>query len=260
LTIADELRKLQELHSAGALTDEEFSQAKSAVLNGTGPVPSPARPNSKLFPIDPTEGLTSAQLRTMRIIFGTLLVGVVAFLGIVLYVVQVQNHGQGMARPRDLPIVSLVATVVFGVCALLAFILPGLQTRSALRRILAGTWKTPDGVPPTLYATVGAKLMAVRQTTMMLGLGLLNTPAFLGCVAYLQEAHPLALGVSGAAAVLMVCKIPTEKRVRAWLERQAEVLNELHQQEDSAGNSQSRTPTEKGVMKNGASSKTEPND
>jgi hypothetical protein len=34
MNIADELRKLQDLHRAGALTDEEFATAKAAVLAG----------------------------------------------------------------------------------------------------------------------------------------------------------------------------------------------------------------------------------
>jgi hypothetical protein len=36
MNIADELRKLNELHQRGALTDEEFVAAKAAVLTGVG--------------------------------------------------------------------------------------------------------------------------------------------------------------------------------------------------------------------------------
>lgn len=34
MSIADEIRKLEELHAAGALTDQEFSEAKQKVLSG----------------------------------------------------------------------------------------------------------------------------------------------------------------------------------------------------------------------------------
>lgn len=37
MALADELAKLQQLHGSGALTDEEFAQAKEAVLRGTPP-------------------------------------------------------------------------------------------------------------------------------------------------------------------------------------------------------------------------------
>ena len=44
MNIADELRKLQELHSSGALTDEEFAQAKAAVLEGASRGAKPREP------------------------------------------------------------------------------------------------------------------------------------------------------------------------------------------------------------------------
>src|SRR5262252_6572810 len=37
MDIADELKKLQQLHESGALNDEEFARAKQLVLNGTTP-------------------------------------------------------------------------------------------------------------------------------------------------------------------------------------------------------------------------------
>jgi hypothetical protein len=234
MTIADELRKLQELHSTGALTEEEFAQAKAAVLMGIPQAPSPASQDNNVFPIDPTESLTPQRLRTMQTIAGALLVGVVVFLGFALNLVWVQHNGQGMAPPRALPVVSFVAVAMLAICAPLAFVIPRMQTRLALRRILTGTWKAPDGFPPTHEITGGAKLMNVCQTTLIVGLALLQGSAFMGCMAYLLEAEPLTLGVIGVAIVLMLWKFPTERRVRAWLERQAEVLTDLRQQEDSA--------------------------
>jgi hypothetical protein len=190
--------------------------------------------HGNLVPIDPTDCLTPGHLRTLRITAGAILMGVVCFLGIALWIVQLQRHGQGMAPHGDWPVVSFVAVAVLGICAPLSFIIPSLQTRSALRQILAGTWKIPAGVPPTTYATSGAKLMAVRQTTLTVGLALLNGPAYLGCIAYLLEAHPIALGVVAVAIVLMLWKFPSEGGVRIWLERQAEALNELQQLQDLA--------------------------
>src|SRR5207237_8078997 len=111
------------------------------------------------------------------------------------------------------------------------FIGPGLSTRSALRQILAGTWLPGN---QAAFATGGAKLMGLRMATLIVGLAMLEGTAFFGCIAYLLEAHPLALAVVGVAVVLMLCKFPTEARGRAWLERQADRLNELRQQQDAA--------------------------
>jgi hypothetical protein len=41
MSLTDELRKLQELHQSGALTDEEFAKAKEALLNAPAPPPGP---------------------------------------------------------------------------------------------------------------------------------------------------------------------------------------------------------------------------
>jgi len=41
MNIADELKKLQELHASGGLSDLEFARAKAAILNGTAGMPPP---------------------------------------------------------------------------------------------------------------------------------------------------------------------------------------------------------------------------
>ncbi len=235
MSLAEDLRQLQEMYDSGALTDEEFTQAKAAVLRGAPLVQPPAsQPRPPLFPLDPTEGLTPGNLRVMQIIATAILLGDLFFLGIVLFLVLVQNNGQGMTPPAGFPAVSFVAGVLLAVNAPLAFILPGIMTRSALRRILAGTWPVPQGMPPGPYASGGAMLVAVRLTTLIMGLAMLEGAAITGSLAYLVEAHPLGLGVVCVATILMLGKFPTEQRVRAWLEKQGEALTELHQQQDLA--------------------------
>jgi hypothetical protein len=237
MSIADELRKLQELHRTGALSDEEFAQAKAAVLGGTAPAPAGTRPERDLFPIDPYDSFTPRRLLILQIIAGSLILGVVVFLGVVLYLVQVRNNARGMGQTGDLPVVSFVAAALLVIQAPLSFILPNLMTSSALRRILAGTWQPTPGVPLTLYATGGAKLMAVRQGTLIVGLALLEGVALFGCIGYLLEAQPLALGVVGIALILMLGQFPLEGRVRGWLKRQADTLTGLH---DARGDTQDR--------------------
>jgi hypothetical protein len=230
MSIADELRKLQELRSSGAITEEEFIQAKAAVLKDSSQSPGGTTPESpSLFPIDPAEFLSESRLRVMRLIAGALVAGVVVFLAIAAYVVRVQNHGQGLAPPPVQPVITYTAAATFAISAPLALIIPRLQTRTALRAILAGTWASAG-----TFRTGGSKLWALAQTTMIVGLALLEGPALLACMAYLLEGNPLALGVGGAAIVLMLCKFPTEQRVGAWLERHAEALEELRQQRDAA--------------------------
>jgi hypothetical protein len=167
-------------------------------------------------------------LRTMQIIAGALLAGVCTFLVIVLYLVLVQNNGQGTAPPPGLPMVSLIAVAVTALCAALSFLLPRITTRAALRQMAEGTWKPPQGSTQA-YDTAQSKLLAVRQTTLIIGLAPLEGAAFMGCMAYLLEAQPYVLVVIGAAILLMLLNFPTESRVLAWLDRQADQLAEMAQ-------------------------------
>lgn len=166
----------------------------------------------------------------MQIIAAALLLGVVMFLAIVLIIVFSRPNGAGIAPAGDVPIVSVLAVSFLAIQAPLAFIIPGFQTRTALRRIASGTWQLPPGANAASFATDASKLLAVRQTSMIIGLALLEGTAFLGCIAYLVEKQPFALVVVLVAVTLMLVNFPTEGRVRAWLERQADQLAELHRQ------------------------------
>jgi hypothetical protein len=168
-------------------------------------------------------------LRTMQIIAGALVAGVCVFLGIVLYLVFVQNNGQGQAPPGGgLPLISIVAVAMMVVNVPLSVLIPRISTLAALRQIAAGTWTPPEGSARPSDTTM-RRLLAVRQTTLIIGLALLEGAAFLGCIAYLLEAQPYVLAVTGVAILLMLLQFPTESRVLAWLDRQADQLRELAQ-------------------------------
>lgn len=178
--------------------------------------------------------LPPGSLRTMQIIAGALLLGVVAFLAIVLIIVLGRPNGAGIAPAGNMLVLSIVAVMFLVVQAPLAFLVPAFQTRAALRRIAAGTWQLPPGANAASFQTDTSKLLVVRQTSMIIGLALLEGIAFFGCIAYLMEAQPFVLVVVIVAAILMLLIFPTEGRVRAWLEQQSDRLVELRQQGDVA--------------------------
>jgi hypothetical protein len=167
------------------------------------------------------------QLTTMRIIAGALLSGVTIFLAIVLYLVLVENDGHGLNPPVDLPFLSVASLVLLLMEAPLSFIVPANITRKAVQQIAQGTWLGPQGTDPSAFPTDAAKLLAVYQTAMIVGLAMLEGAAFFGCIAYLVEGHAVGLGVVILAVLLQILRFPTESRVRAWLEQQAEMLAQL---------------------------------
>jgi hypothetical protein len=242
MSIADELRKLQELQASGALTPEEFAQAKAVLLKEAPAAPDLPNLSPDSLSVEPDQVVTPLRMRTMQTIASALLIGVIGFLGFVLYFAQVVNNGKPLAPPQNMPMISFIAVAMFCMCVPLSFIIPSVQIRSALWRILQGRWSVPldPEVDPAVraqirmsYATAGDKLMLVRQTTMIVAFALLEGSAVMACLSYLLEGQPFVLAIVGADVFFMLCKFPTEGRIRAWLERQAVLLGEMRQEVES---------------------------
>jgi len=174
----------------------------------------------------PDDDLLRPRVRVMQVIAAALPLGVLAFLTFVL----VQGKGSGMAPPGAFPWLSIVAVVMLLVNLPFILFLTGSRTRTALREIASGTWQPPRGAKATDFTTDASKLLSVRQTTMLIPLAALEGAAFCGCLAFMLEARPFALGVIVVAIILMLLNFPTEGRVRAWLDVQADRLAELRYQ------------------------------
>jgi hypothetical protein len=175
---------------------------------------------------DPDDVLFQQRVRVMQIVAGTLLTGVLVFL--VIAIATASNRGPQRGE-ATLPVVSIVAVVMLMVQLPLAFFIPHSGIQAGTRRIASGAWQGPPGSDPTAYASDTAKLLAVRQTAMIIRSALLEGVAFLGCIAYMIEGRAIALGVVAVAVIVMLLTFPTRGRVRSWVEQQANRLVELRQ-------------------------------
>jgi hypothetical protein len=201
----DELPKLQELRSSGALTDEE-------------------------------EALKLFVLRVRQIVAGSLLAGLIVFLAIVLFIVHVKNNGQVSGPLADWPVTTFVASLFALMIFAQAFVFPWILTRTALQTMIKGTGTPFGAVMAGATDTDVVKLMRAWQTTDLIMLGLLASAGVVGCIAYHMEPNILDLAIVAVAVALMLYKFPTEKRLRAWLNRQVDVLAGLRRQSgDTAG-------------------------
>ncbi len=169
----------------------------------------------------------------MQIIAVALVIGLMTFLVVILYIVQVQNQGRGTTPPQGAPLISLIAAGFLGVLAIASFLVPAAIMRSTLQRIAAGTWKPAPGME--VPATDAGKLMVLYQTTLIVGLAMLEGPGFFGGIAYLLEAQAFALGIVAVGIILMLARFPTESRVRRWLEVQEEQLGRARQESSMGG-------------------------
>jgi|SRR5581483_1644734 len=174
---------------------------------------------------------TRAQIFTMQIIAAALMFGVVTFLAIAFYIVHARNNAQGMAAVADVPVLSILAGVMLVANTALANIVPGIFVRSQMNQIVDGTWQ-PQNQSANMDALAGdaAKLMMIRQTSLIVGLALLEGAAFLGCIAYLLEVTPYALGAVVLALGIMITHFPTGSNVMSWIERHEELLRTLREQ------------------------------
>src|SRR5262245_43611995 len=121
-------------------------------------------------------------LRVMQIIAAALLLGLTVFVTIALIVVAERNNAPAIAPVGDLPMITVIAVAMLAVQAPLAFIVPGIVTRNALRQIASGAWSVPPGANAEALHSDTAKLLLVRQTTLIIGLAFLEAAAFLGCI------------------------------------------------------------------------------
>jgi len=168
------------------------------------------------------DGLIRVRVRLMQIISGSLVLGAMVFLAIVVMIAANQAAPPPPAWPGGQPLMTYVAITILVVQVAMVMTLPPARIRSAVRQMAT------EGSPPQPGAqeTEVAKLLSLRQTTMILALAPLEGSACFGCIAYLLEQRVEALIVAAVAIVLMLLYFPTEGAVRSWLERQTEALSQ----------------------------------
>jgi hypothetical protein len=146
----------------------------------------------------------------------------------------VANQWGGFGRPGRDPWLSWLSVGFLAVQIVLVNVFPARRTRSALQQVVAGVWQPSPSrnVRHEEFTTDAARLLAICHQEVLAYLAPLEGAAFLGCMAYLVDAHTIALPVTGAAIGLMLIRFPTDRRVRDWLARQTEKLAELRQSGD----------------------------
>lgn len=166
---------------------------------------------------EPDDRVPPGRLRTMQIIAGALVLGLAVFLGIVVFLVQVQNQGRPLGQAQGAPVMSILALGMLAVLAVMSVVLPDVMMRQYVRGTARGHFPSPQSDADWL--------LGLRQTTLILSLALLEGPAFFCCIAYLLEGRFYTLGGALLAILLMGSRFPTEAGLRAWLRRQLDALD-----------------------------------
>ena len=158
---------------------------------------------------EPEDLVPPGRLRTMQIINGALVMGLLIFVGLVVYLVHVQNAGRPLGQAPGPPIFSILALGMLTVASVVSAVYPSVVVRQGVRGIARGRFQPPPGDAD--------RLLGLRQTTCIVRLALLEGPAFFCCIAYLLEGQIYVLAAIGVALLLMLSRFPTEPGMRAWL-------------------------------------------
>jgi hypothetical protein len=170
--------------------------------------------------IEPDSPLPKAQLRVMQIIASSILFSSLVVLCIFVLLGARVGNAQ---NPPNIPVLSIVAVVLFAIQAPLAYIVPAALSRTAIRR-LAALDASQARVDVALDVVM---LMNVRLTTLIVGLAMLEGATLVGCIAFLVERTAYGLETAVVAMLLQLSLYPTEHRVQAWIDEQLSRLEAL---------------------------------
>jgi hypothetical protein len=162
-----------------------------------------------------------ARLPAMQIIMAALCMSVILF-AIFLLVT-----GTAEEEP-ELGFLTLAAIGMTVMNAGISFIVPPLAISRHVQTIANGTWQPTNRQDATPNTDTG-KLLAIYQTALIIGAGLLEGAAFLALAAYMIEGHLAGLAVAGVGLLLMLSRFPTRGRLETWVEDQLRRVKEQRQ-------------------------------
>lgn len=146
-------------------------------------------------------------VRNSMIVHGTLLSGVLTFLGVILILVKTGRFAQ--QNNEDLHLLSYVAAGTGAMMAVLALVMPPKVDAMFRRKLTSGAAKSP-------LVTIDRCWFA----RTVISAALLEGAALFNVVVYQLAGRLLSLMVVGALVLLMAALFPTMDRARRWKNQQ----------------------------------------
>jgi hypothetical protein len=152
----------------------------------------------------------------MRIIHLALCLGVL----VATVVLVVVRHSQAPQTDNPLLIYLGIGFAVMAVAA--AWFVPATMDTETRKRMAGG-----EG--PTLSADPVVNWALLYQTRLIVRCALLEGAAFFQPIAYFVAGHPVSLVVAAVLFLLLVLQFPTVDRIRAWIDRQRDQVEQIRQ-------------------------------
>jgi hypothetical protein len=163
------------------------------------------------------------RLRTAQIITVSMIVGVVVMAAVLFFL-----RSQNPPPPPPVPLVSYLGYVFAAVCLGASVLVPNVVLANFRKQIAKGQQPNSSNPWPRPPEDAGT-WMALYQTTLIIGLALLEGPTFFLLIAFFLEGQPVSLGVAGGLLACMALRFPTRDGVMRWIETQRELVERERQ-------------------------------
>jgi hypothetical protein len=176
--------------------------------------------------------VVSARLRAAQIIVAAMVIGALAFLAVVHFLVPPNATGGSAARQSAIPIITYAAMAYAVTAIILGPIFATLMTTSTRRRLA-------KALPPEALRQAGSDDKAKRLaeavvsglSALFLGKTIVNAALFEGGalflgVAYMLERKPLVAVMAAILIVGLLSLVPTRDRANRWMDEQLRMLEE----------------------------------
>lgn len=167
-------------------------------------------------------------LRTMQIIAGALIAGVLSFAGVASFLVfgnaaAVQPGGQPPAVGGS-EIVMYMAMGFAAVAVVMSFVVPNLISAAGVKSVAKLAQDGTSTGPKELFG----RLLGVAQTKMIIAMALVEGAAFFNLIAFIITKSLIPPAVVLGLLAVMAIHFPTKMKLANWLEDQQRWLNQAN--------------------------------
>ena len=122
-----------------------------------------------------------------------------------------------------------MAAGVFAVASVLSFVIPSIIAKGQIAGASRPGFQLPipDQANSLVPATLSGYLASVYQVTLIIGLALLEGPAFFGTYVLMATGQWWTIAIPLIAIALMALRFPTAMRVRTWVDERREEIERM---------------------------------
>ena len=181
-----------------------------------------------LDPNSTSEEVPASAIRVMQIIHFALLAGVCAFLAFVLFqrFTGPAPNGPPASQAEPNQMLGVFAAGFFVMAGGMSFVLPSLMAKGQMAAATRPDFKLPLANSDKAYlpATLTGYLTGIYQVSLIIGLALLEGPAFFGAFALMSTGQLWTIAIPLVAIALMALRFPSAMRVRMWVDARREEI------------------------------------